>query len=268
LELNSIHEIALFEHQFWLQILGDHSRFILNALSPKESYFIQQANQFMKQFDKLLSKSYQTYSDEAIAELNSEAYAAGVKFREFKLAILYQQIVEKIEIHLQPTFINHMVNELEEYLMILYSLLQGNLPESSDLQLHLLWLIDGAGHASTIACSLDETEKELIEKNRDFSKTFTNLYLRSIELNGFTRTGVSEFPALKKHNVEVEVLMNNFKEQLFELKRTIKEKLVLGTLTPLMMDHMYREECYYMTKLSMVSEVRNPECDPTKAREE
>ena len=32
LKLNNIKEMAPFEHHFWLQILGDHSRFILNAL--------------------------------------------------------------------------------------------------------------------------------------------------------------------------------------------------------------------------------------------
>ena len=31
-------------------------------------------------------------------------------------------------------------------------------------------------------------------------------------------------------------------------------------------NHMIREECYYLTKLSMVSHIKNPECDPTKSR--
>jgi hypothetical protein len=34
-------EEALFEHRFWLQILGDHARFILNALSPKEKKILK-----------------------------------------------------------------------------------------------------------------------------------------------------------------------------------------------------------------------------------
>ena len=48
---------ALFEHRFWLQILGDHSRFIYNALSPKEVKDAQTAAQYIGQFDQLLSIS-------------------------------------------------------------------------------------------------------------------------------------------------------------------------------------------------------------------
>jgi hypothetical protein len=44
---NYVNETALFEHRFWLQVLGDHSRFILYALSPKESSEIQTAEQFI-----------------------------------------------------------------------------------------------------------------------------------------------------------------------------------------------------------------------------
>ena len=47
-------QVALFEHRFWLQILGDHSRFILNALSPTETKEIQIAENFIPIFDQLL----------------------------------------------------------------------------------------------------------------------------------------------------------------------------------------------------------------------
>ena len=29
-------ESALFEHQFWLKVLTDHTQFLLDALAPKE----------------------------------------------------------------------------------------------------------------------------------------------------------------------------------------------------------------------------------------
>jgi hypothetical protein len=45
-------------------------------------------------------------------------------------------------------------------------------------------------------------------------------------------------------------------------------KELLGTLLPLMADHMAREECYYITKLSWVSDVAPPGCDPGKPRTE
>jgi len=46
----------------------------------------------------------------------------------------------------------------------------------------------------------------------------------------------------------------------------IEEKKVLGIISPLVLDHMFREECYYLTKLSMVSDTKEPDCDPGKPR--
>lgn len=262
----NIKEMSLFEHRFWLQILGDHSRFILNALSPKETTFIEQTKQFICIFDDLLEKARKPVPTKNLHELNYKAYSAAMKIRELKLTILSKQIKEKININLPPTFINHMLNELDEYICILNDLIKGNMFSTKDLNLHLLWLPDGAGHAEAIASALDMTHKELIKKGKEYSKIFTNLYLRSIEYRGYTRTGICDFPALRKLNFDADEIMMCFKKFLKELEEAILDKKVLGTIYPLMTDHMFREECYYLTKLSMVSETEAPKCDPTKPR--
>ncbi|GAB6889346.1 DUF2935 domain-containing protein [Geobacillus stearothermophilus] len=42
---------------------------------------------------------------------------------------------------------------------------------------------------------------------------------------------------------------------------------VQGMQSPLMADHMAREECYYLQKLAETTgEVKAPACDPTKPR--
>ncbi|EHJ00667.1 hypothetical protein CDLVIII_4135 [Clostridium sp. DL-VIII] len=263
---NGIREITLFEHRFWLQILGDHSRFILNSLSPKENSFVHKANEFINLFDDLLARSRKSISNENLHELNYKSYSAAMKIREFKLVILCKQIEDKIYINLPPTFINHMLNELEEYLTILNDLIKGNIPPIIDLHLHLLWLPDGSGHAETIASTLDMTQKELIKISKEYSKIFTDLYLRTIEYKGYTRTNICEFEALRKHNIYAYEVMNCFKKFLKELEAAVQEKKVLGTIYPLMLDHMYREECYYLTKLSMISNIEAPNCNPTKPR--
>lgn len=263
---NKIKEIALFEHAFWLQILGDHSRFILNALSPNETDLIDKANEFINLFDYLLEKSHKPISDENLNEFNYQAYSSAIRIREFKLSIIAKQIEDKVSINISPTFINHMVNELEEYICILNDLINGNIPNTKDINLHLLWIPDGVGHASIISSNLDMTEKELIKKGKEYSKIFTDLYLRVIEYKGYTRTHIYDFPALRRLNDNADGIMTSFKKFLKGLELAILENKVLGTIYPLMTDHMIREECYYLTKLSMVSDVKNPECDPTKPR--
>lgn len=84
--------------------------------------------------------------------------------------------------------------------------------------------------------------------------------------NGYTRTGTCDFNALKILNIHSAKIMTEFKKVLKELQEAVSEKKVLGRISPLILDHMYREECYYLTKLSMVSEVEAPECDPREPR--
>lgn len=45
----------------------------------------------------------------------------------------------------------------------------------------------------------------------------------------------------------------------------LKEEL-LGTLTPLILDHYYREECYYLVNLAFATGTPLPDCDPIKER--
>ena len=53
---------------------------------------------------------------------------------------------------------------------------------------------------------------------------------------------------------------------LKEIEEMRISKRALGTLMPLMADHMFREECYYLTQFSMKTNVSKPPCDPTAPR--
>lgn len=158
-----VRDHMLFEHRFWLQILGDHARFIHDSLAPKEEEEIERAKYFIESFDTLLEFARKNLSAEELNTLTQHASAETEQLRAFKLHLLERHLVGKIAISLSPTFLNHMVNELEEMRM----------------------------------------QNEL-----------------------------------------------------------------LGVLTPLMADHMSREECYYLMKLSEVSDVQAPDCYPTKPRVE
>jgi hypothetical protein len=54
-----------------------------------------------------------------------------------------------------------------------------------------------------------------------------------------------------------------FLKELEELELT---KQALGTFDARMADHMAREECYYLTKLSRSAKLPAPNCDPAKPR--
>jgi predicted nucleotide-binding protein (sugar kinase/HSP70/actin superfamily) len=254
---------ARFEHRFWLQILGDHSRFIFEALAPVQTEEIEMASTFIRVFDKLLERA----KSSDLMPLTIEAESAVINLREFKLNLIRKHLIGKIKIHLSPTFINHMVNELEEYLRILKHIKAGEVPPVyHELHHHLLWLLDAAGHAEGISSNLDGVEKKLRKKSVEFTKTFENFYLKAVELAGYLRTNLTSFPALERMNLESELEIKLFQNFLQEIEELRLSKQALGTFAPLMADHMYREECYYLMKLAESANLTPPNCDPAKPR--
>jgi hypothetical protein len=258
---------ALFEHRFWLQILGDHSRFIYNSLSPKENRDIQAAHQFIQAFDRLLQLSRNANTETDLKSINDQAYALTNELRTFKLGLLERTILGKIAIALTPTFLNHMVNELEEYLRIVKELVEGKpVPRFHALHHDMLWLSDAAGHAAAIAADLDAVEKRLIQKSQQFEVHFQQFYLKSIEMVGYMRTQLRDFPAFRKFHTDIDIEMKVFIAFLKELEVMEISAEVLDRINPLMPDHMMREECYYLTKLASLGMVPNPNCNPDKPR--
>jgi hypothetical protein len=260
----NVSELALFEHRFWLQILGDHARFIHDSLAVSEMESINKANYFIRVFDELLEMANHQHN---LVELSQIAEKEVLQLKEFKLHLIERLLVGKIKIQLPPSFINHMVNELEEYQRVLSYLKEGNPPPNfHPLHHHLIWLVDAAGHAGAINDNLDAVEKKLKKTTKEFMKTFEDFYLKAVELAGFLRTNLKTFPALQKFNKDVYLEMELFMAFLHEAEEMGLTKEMLGTLQPLMADHMAREECYYLTKLAQSSKLPQPDCDPTEPR--
>lgn len=258
---------SAFEHRFWLQVLGDHGRFIRDSLSSLEREEVQKAMAFIHTFDHLLQQARASLSTEEWIQLAKEAYQASIQIRTFKLHLIQRHLTESIHLQLSPTFINHMVNEVEEYIRILHHLCRGEVPPlQNPLHHHLVWLLDAAGHAGAIEDNMDAVEKRLKKKSHHFTTHFEQFYIKAVELAGYMRTNLRNFPALDRFNSQVELEIAVFKRFLGEIEELRLTNQALGVLSPLMADHMAREECYYLIKLSQVSQVRDPGCDPTSPR--
>ncbi|MFC7685578.1 DUF2935 domain-containing protein [Ureibacillus sp. GCM10028918] len=248
-------ESAVFEHQFWLRILGDHSRFIHDSLYPSEQEDIAKATQFIQVFDYLYNDLNQQ-DESTILSYTNQVEEPVNQLKAFKLSIIGRHITGEMKIHLTPSFVNHMVNELEEYQRIISYLKLGKVPPIfHELHHHLLWLIDASGHAGAINDRLDGVERRLKEKSQTFTKHFDHFYLKAVELTGFLRTNIHKFPALAKFNKDVELEMNLFKTFLNELEEMELNAESLGIFSALMADHMAREEQYYLMKLAQSQSV-------------
>lgn len=264
---SSFQREALDELHFWLQVLGDHGRFLHDSFAPDQSAWINVASTFIERFDKLLDRSKQTLDQAELLSLVSLSKMESEAIREFKLAIIKEQLVGNIKTSLTPTFINHMVNEVEEAIRLFSYLEKGESPPPvHPLHHDLLWLLDAAGHAGAIDANMDRVEKQLKKKSRTFMKDWEAFYLKAVEMTGFLRTNITKFPALEKFHNDVYLEMSIFKTFLNELEEMGLKKETLGALTPLMADHMAREECYYLMKLAETAGTPDPTCNPTKER--
>ncbi|MDQ0178561.1 DUF2935 domain-containing protein [Bacillus chungangensis] len=258
-------EKAVFEHLFWLRILGDHAQFILDSLSVKEKTDLQKAARLKRLFDQLLAEAKKVKTDEEAVVLAKEVLRPVAELKAFKLELIRKHLHKEVSIHLPPTFINHMVNELEEYERILSYLSKKETPPVfHELHHHLLWLLDASGHAGAIQDQLDATESRLKARSDAFVKHFNQFYLKAVEFTGYLRANIDRFPALNRMNLDVKLEMEMFQHFLQELLELDISAQVLGTFPVLMADHMFREECYYLMKLAESGDLEAPDCDPTK----
>ncbi len=260
-------DTALMEHRFWLQIMGDHARFIFFSLAPNEVEYLQRSQDFIISYDQLLEQARRQLNANELDVLNRQAYQLTHQFREFKLLLLALTLSSEIKVHLPSTFFNDMLNELEEFMTVINLIMNGKSILFHPIHYHLLWLTDAIGHAASVAANLDPVERDLIDKSHYYEMNFTDLNLKAIMLNGYLRTQIPNFPSLNRLNEQSDLMLQQFKEFLETLRDQRIDGRVLGTLFPLMADHMAREECYYLWKLAQTAGLlKRPDCDPTRPR--
>lgn len=175
---------------------------------PSETENIKTANKFIHQFTQLLTFANSLNDSNEAVTLSLTVDDIVEKFKQFKFHIIRHQLTGNIGIHLSPTFVNHMVNELEEYQNVLSYLKKGEvLPIFHELHHHLIWLLDASGHAGAIHDELDGVEKRLKEKSNNYIKHFEQFYLKAVELTGYLRSNMHSFPALTRFNKEASIEM-------------------------------------------------------------
>ncbi len=162
---------ASFEHSFWLQILGDHAGLIRDSLFPDEADALHHARKCADTFNQLSEQAPLITPSNAITFTK----AAADQLKEFKLTLIRRQLEGNIDTHLTPSFLNHMVNELEEYELLIGYLKQGEAPPVfHELHHHMRWLLDASGHASTIHHQMDQVDKQLKKKANDSPDSLSN----------------------------------------------------------------------------------------------
>jgi len=207
------------DDQFWKLILQDHLFFIYSALAKDEIEVIE-----------LVKELYNNFSGSR-GEME--------EILQLKKDILARLLSGMCDISLDPTFLNHMINEAEEAIN----------PSTDAGSLHKLWLLDVEGHLITIKKMLDPVEKQLMRLIKKDIKTFNALFCKTLEFIGYLRSGVTDFPALVRLTNESATNVRIYLELITEIGDGLKSGETLGTIKPIMIDHMLREQSFYLHKL-------------------
>lgn len=253
------------ENRFWLQVFGDKARIVHKELFPTETDLVARADAFIPLFDNLLAEAA---AGENQVDVNRKAYPIVQDFRHFLLVIIRTQISEKSAIGILPDYLGVYVNESELYLSYLYAAMQGAPFTMNALEVALVWTLNAYLGAVHLEDNLGTAFVDFKTKATDYSHGFLILYLRAQILDGFLRTGLKHFPMLDAFYNDLANHMTKYAEFVVDIIQLTEKRTFVGTLSLLDLDDLYRILCYVMKKLSEVSSIRPPACDPTAPRRE
>lgn len=103
---------------FWNQIMMEHALFIRGLLDPTEEQLITTADDFAKQYEKLLEEA-RNMTDETIKTITDKTITETVKYRDFKKAGTEGILGCEIKSIIIPLLADHVLREANHYLRIL-----------------------------------------------------------------------------------------------------------------------------------------------------
>jgi hypothetical protein len=238
---------------FWTKIMSEHARLIKDSLLPDNPNQVLIAGNIFNTWEKFSHKL--KASRELDPDLTDELINAGLSFREFLRELLGSSLGQGRVTTLAPSFYNHLLNELEEFLKNSNEIQTRGGCSGVTLGTHLVWVLDAAGHAALIGSNLDQAEALYREEARAFESAFNKMYLKAVELAGYYRGGPAMVqPILLRFNRQITELLQEFIKFLSEIQAGLAQHQIAGNLHSWLLDHMIREEHYYLKKIGAVPE--------------
>lgn len=264
LPVQNVFDMA-YEHKFWLQVLGDHMRFLLDSLGYQEKLLLERAEGLKRRADTLLDSARAPALDPSgmdMDHLTRQSLSLVKDIGKLKKDLLRAMLTNGVQCSLPPTFVNHMLDELHEYEQILNQQDRGHIFFAAKL-----WLTDATGHAAALGSMLDPCEKDHITTMDSFEDQLCALRLTTEEFIGYLRANLPRFPALQKLTADATETIERFTGVLNEMLTLRQKGALLGTLRPLLLDHMIREACYALNRFAQENDdAAELMCDPTQER--
>lgn len=247
--------LDIFDHyRFWLTVLQHHMIFI----SDRSKAYEPQA----KALHDRVVQLKQALKNNGEFTINGKVVALIEDVRNFKRQILSDLLSGPPMITLPPTFLSHMLNELEKFRFIAYFIqVNGEFPPIYSLNEHELWITDIVGHLGGIKDNLDSVEKLLRKRLHEQKKIFHALHHKTLEFIGYAKHNVIGEASLGRLNNEAMGAVFLYLALVREVAELRSQNMALGIIDEGMLLHMIFEEIYYLKCL----EVAAPGFDPLAA---
>ncbi len=119
------------DNVFWLRHMADHARFIAGLLDPSERDFVEKANDFAAQFERLQlqardldSMLWHSAPDNDLARFENDVTKATTKLRDFKEAARDLIASCKVVSLIPSLLADHVLREAEYFLEVLEAIQQ------------------------------------------------------------------------------------------------------------------------------------------------
>lgn len=247
---------VLEEHLFWLEIIQDHACFVRDHLSPIEEQWITAAEQYIHLFEQLLQQANQAdkqieASSQEMISLAKAAWPVTNGYFQLEGQLQNLRIQNKVNLNLNPTYLNGTLNENQEYIRLLSFYVHGQIPPPLPLvDLMDLWLEDQLGHAVLLRNVLDPIEAAIIKQAELYIARFQAFIIQNHHMRSFLRFSPPNMPRQQLMALEVgqtTVEMNKFIQNVVVQFHTTQ---LLSRTTLRFLEHHFPETCYFVKKLS------------------
>jgi hypothetical protein len=253
------------ENRFWLQILGDLAIF-LNQHIPVGQSEAAEAMDYFTRLEALYNRALMNLDDQALAQLNKDAYEEASSFRAFILNILRKKLNEGFFVSLKINVLNALVNLVERYLYGLYHFIHNKKLVIDPIELDLFWLQYMKEESRYIADQTGYFREDLQRNAEYYINIFDRFFEKATVLKGLYRTGTTDFEVAKQFRNELDDLLNNYANYISSLVQLQQKNLLPGTMPLLELDFAQRILCYYFILESNAAGKKAPNCNFLRKR--
>lgn len=266
-----LESLNIGEVRFWLDIMQEHVVLIKLGLPCDCNELINEAQNFVREFDDLSIRAEKVQSDKKFNELVRDANNAVCELHRFKRQLLRLKLTCQLAGWTFPLMLDHMVREAE-YVMRLFDRMKEGYPvlkTAAKTRENVFWVRIMGDHSKFISHLLDPSERSLVATANEFSNDFDELLRQSQDFASMLRYNDNDVPAYRRFLQDV----STSTRQLRDFKRAAQDMIAqckLVSLIPEMLaEHVRREAEHFLMILTMMEKgimknVAETECEASE----